>query len=380
MNCPFPLYRLPLSPRSLSALGYIRPGSSEFLGKRPHRGAYFFNSDQLSILPSEIRENVQPIGCGHCIACRLDYASEWSLRLRLEASLYPCNLFLTLTYDDEHLPESFFVDEDTGLFHLSDLQKRDVSHFMKRLRSVCHDRYGSFNGVRFFASGEYGDRTDRPHYHIILLNLPDAIRNELVFFSKNSRGDVLYSSPFFERLWRKGFVSVGECSAQSIGYVARYALKKVSNFSRVSDREVPFALMSRNPGIGAPYFYKNRSIIEQTGKVVVKDSEGSFCCSAPSYFFYLMKNAPIRAHRLPESLHYDSTVLAAQRKAAENVSRLKDQRAAALDHANDQFTEDLSGLSRPGLSTSRTRLCYLSSKSDLLAKKHKRYKAQFERL
>lgn len=148
MNCPTPLYRLKASPASLCALGYMKPGSQEFLGKRPHRGAYFFSSQQLDLIPTELRSNLQPIGCGSCIACRLTYAQEWSLRLRLEASLYPCNLFLTLTYDDDHLPDSVFVDESTGELHVSELRKRDISAFMKRLRSSLQERF-NFTGVRF---------------------------------------------------------------------------------------------------------------------------------------------------------------------------------------------------------------------------------------
>ena len=371
MNCPTPLYRLKASPASLCALGYMKPGSQEFLGKRPHRGAYFFSSKQLDLIPTELRSNLQPIGCGSCIACRLTYAQEWSLRLRLEASLYPCNLFLTLTYDDDHLPDSVFIDESSGVVHVSELRKRDLSAFMKRLRSSLQERF-NFTGVRFFAPGEYGDKTDRPHYHAILLNCPPEIMSELVFLSKTKRGDILYSSPYFDSIWKNGFVTVGSCSAESIGYVARYALKKVGALDRSTMREAPFALMSRRPGIGAPFFYKFRDSIESTGKVVVKDSEGSFVCNAPSYFYYLMYNLPIRAHRLLQTFHYDSSVLEAERKAIEHKCLLKDPRLSALDHLNDSFSEDLVGLPRPGSATSQSRLSSLKSKSEILTKKHKK--------
>lgn len=379
MSCPNPLYRLAASPDSLRSLGFIGDRSSEFLGKRPRRGAYFFTRKQLDLIPADFRSNLQPIGCGRCLACRLQYSSEWSLRLRLESSLYENNLFVTLTYDDDHLPEAVIVDQCTGELYLSELQKLDVSRFMKRLRTLLKERY-NFDGVRFFASGEYGDRTSRPHYHLILMNLPTAILRELRFLSKTPRGDFLYTSPFFDDIWKKGFVTIGRCTSESIGYVSRYALKKVSAFERTSDREPVFALMSRRPGIGAPYFEKHRETIEHTGKVVVTDNGKSSIVSAPSYFLYLSKNLPVRAHRLPETLHYDTSVLSAQREAEKVASDLKEARAAALDHRDDAFAADLLNLPRPGTETSRSRLDTLSQKLDILEQKQKRYTARFKTL
>lgn len=86
------------------------------------------------------------------------------------------------------------------------------------------------------------------------MNCPPEIKSELVFLSKTKRGDILYSSPYLDSIWKNGFVTVGSCSAESIGYVARYALKKVRALDRSTMREAPFALMSRRPGIGAPFF------------------------------------------------------------------------------------------------------------------------------
>ena len=43
--------------------------------------------------------------CGQCIGCRLERARQWALRCMHESSLYEENSFVTLTYDDEHLPK-----------------------------------------------------------------------------------------------------------------------------------------------------------------------------------------------------------------------------------------------------------------------------------
>ena len=50
--------------------------------------------------------NAVLVPCGHCVGCRLDYSRVWAERCVHEASKYEHNYFLTLTYDDDHLPKS----------------------------------------------------------------------------------------------------------------------------------------------------------------------------------------------------------------------------------------------------------------------------------
>lgn len=187
------------------------------------------------------------IPCGKCVGCLLERSRQWAVRLMHEASLYPENVFLTLTYDDEHLP-------DDGSLHKEDFQK-----FMKRLRkSLGNER------IRFFHCGEYGGETGRPHYHAIVFNYrPD----DCVFY-KTSHGSSLWLSPTLNRLWNNGFVVVGDVSFQSCAYVARYMLKKVNgdkSLKRYTDpitgfvRTKEYVTMSRRPGIASAWFskYKN---------------------------------------------------------------------------------------------------------------------------
>ena len=91
--------------------------------------------------------------CGQCIGCRLERSRQWAIRCMHEKSLYSLSSFLTLTYDDDHLPPN------------GTLVKRDFQLFMKRLRWEMGD------GIRFFACGEYGDGNLRPHYHALLFNV-----------------------------------------------------------------------------------------------------------------------------------------------------------------------------------------------------------------
>lgn len=116
------------------------------------------------------------------------------------------NCFVTLTYDDEHLPMDYSVDVVV------------FQRFMKRLRK----KYGA--GIRFFHCGEYGDKSGRPHYHALLFNFDFPDRK---LWKKSSGGD-LYRSASLERLWPFGLSSVGQVSFQSAAYVAGYIQKKVS--------------------------------------------------------------------------------------------------------------------------------------------------------
>ena len=100
--------------------------------------------------------DVVNLPCGQCIGCRLERSRQWAVRCMYEASLHTCNSFLTLTYDDDHIRWSPVTGEQT-------LYKRDLQLFMKRLRKHLEPLK-----VRFFACGEYGDNTYRPHYHVIL--------------------------------------------------------------------------------------------------------------------------------------------------------------------------------------------------------------------
>lgn len=110
------------------------------------------------------------VPCGHCIGCRLDYARQWAERCIHEAEGHEYNYFLTLTYDDKHLPKNkknlpaFFGDE--------------ISNFMKVLRQYWKRKF-KFDGIRFFGCAEYGehagDRLINPHLHILLFNCPILI-------------------------------------------------------------------------------------------------------------------------------------------------------------------------------------------------------------
>lgn len=162
-----------------------------------------------------------------------------------EKQLHNENVFVTLTYDNPSLPEG------------GTLVKRDLQLFMKRLRK----ERGA--GVRFYACGEYGEQTFRPHYHAILFNceFPDK---KLV--KKAPCGEDLFSSEELFDLWPFGNNVIGSVTFDSAAYVARYIMKKVTGAKAGSHYDVTdsdgvvharipeFTVMSRRPGIGSHWF------------------------------------------------------------------------------------------------------------------------------
>lgn len=192
----------------------------------------------------------QDIPCGQCLGCRLDYSRKWADRLMMEAREHEFSWFVTLTYDDLHLPTGARSDPATGevLSFVPTLRKRDVQLFMKSLRkAVAPVR------IRFFCSGEYGDKTFRPHYHLIVFGLP---LDDLKFYKAGSAGQLYYNSPTISKAWdEKGYCVVAPATYETMLYTSRYVTKKLkgfeSSFYKANGIEPPFSLMSRKPGIGA---------------------------------------------------------------------------------------------------------------------------------
>lgn len=191
--------------------------------------------------------------CGKCVGCRLDYSRQWANRCMLELGYHQRACFLTLTYDDAHLPKTFSVDSETGevLAPCATLRRRDPQLFLKRLRYFYPG-----SGVRFFGSGEYGTNTLRPHYHLILFGLDFQ---DKVVYSKGDKGSgFYYQSETLNKIWQNGQCLIAGVTWESCAYVARYALKK----QKLGDKDVfklvniepEFSMCSRKPGIGRQYY------------------------------------------------------------------------------------------------------------------------------
>lgn len=224
------------------------------------------------------------IPCGKCIGCRLKYSRDWADRCVIESREYKENYFVTLTYDNDNVPLSDFFDNSTGeQMHMNTLKKRDFQLFMKRLRKRGND------GIRFFACGEYGSTTMRPHYHAILFNLHLDDLEKL--YEKD--GMVYYTSQFLQSVWKKGFVIITSMTWETCAYVARYVCKKQKNdttdryldeFYDSHNIEKEFVLMSRKPGIGRKFYDSNFSEIYKYDEIFLSTAKGSVRRKPPRYF------------------------------------------------------------------------------------------------
>lgn len=165
------------------------------------------------------------VACGKCFECLQKRSQEWAYRISLESSLYEHNCMITLTYSEANLPKA------------SHLSKRDLQLFIKRLRKHLEPKK-----IRYFACGEYGSKNGRPHFHIILFN---EDFDDKFWFCKDNKKTDLFRSPTLEKLWDKGFSSIGEVNFDSAKYCAIYMQKPPKD-----GRPKAFILMSRRPGIG----------------------------------------------------------------------------------------------------------------------------------
>lgn len=218
--------------------------------------------------------------CGQCRHCRADRARMWALRCYHEAQTteqkrdpetgVPLgNCFLTLTYDDEHLPEDWSVDV------------RHWQDFAKRLRY----HYGK---LRFFHCGEYGDENLRPHYHALIFG--QDFRQGAVRVKKD-----LFTNKEIEKIWGMGIVGIGDVTFASACYVARYVMKKRtvpnaedpdvleaqaeywSDYQRFNPEtgevwmvKPEYVTMSRNPGIGSDWFHKYKNDVYPSDEVIAE--------------------------------------------------------------------------------------------------------------
>lgn len=199
-----------------------------------------------------------------------------------EKRLHRMSAFVTLTYDDKHLPE------------LGSLRLRDLQLFMKRLRKVRPE------GLRFFACGEYGDTTKRPHYHLLLFNTEFADQRFLKWSPNN---DALYRSAELGQLWPSGDHYIGTVDSRSAAYVAGYVMKKVGSVVDYSPRENEFRVMSRRPGIGYEWYQRYKAE------------------------FYKHDSAILEAREVPLPRFYDDKFKSVDEAALKVLKRLRRQRA-----------------------------------------------------
>lgn len=157
--------------------------------------------------------------CGYCSGCLRKKANDWKVRLAHEIQLSEQVTFLTLTYDDKNLPQDKSVDKDAFV------------KYVKRLRSRLKRR--KHKGITYFGCGEYGDKTARPHYHIILFGISAQHYREL--FCKQEQSDRWIK----DTLWTDGFTRPEDVRSpvRASSYVSNYLVKSFRSLKRVKVRK-----------------------------------------------------------------------------------------------------------------------------------------------
>lgn len=170
------------------------------------------------------------VPCGHCIGCRMNKQREWSLRIKFENMSHIHSYFITLTYEDAYLAKNY------------SLVPNDLSNWLKRIR------YYTAKELRYYACGEYGGDSKRPHYHVILFGLSST---EL--------------QTYLPKTWQNGFFYFKPLNEKRISYTTGYVMKKLFGNTKkefISCGMVPpFSRMSK--GMGKDFVLKNADYFRQ---------------------------------------------------------------------------------------------------------------------
>ena len=261
--------------------GYVGPG-----------GALVFKREQ------SISGQRLDVPCRRCLGCRIQYRKEWGTRAVHEAQMHEHNSFITLTYDNEHLPRDLNLDH---------------KHWQKFIKSL---RKRTGKKIRYMMCGEYGPKTHRPHFHAIIFgHWPDDAKE----WRTNPGGNKIYRSEQLEDTWQKGFVEFGAVTQQSAEYVAGYVHKKVMGSRAeahytVTDedgviigmRKPEYAKMSLKPGLGQAWIEKYKDDVFPNDYITGKDGIKS---PVPKYYRdWLKKHDPdlyeqLRRKRVHEAKH-----------------------------------------------------------------------------
>ena len=171
------------------------------------------------------KDKVIAVPCGKCLACLSNKREDWSFRLMQEYKVSASAFFVTLTYSEKYHPSM-------------GVSKRHLQLYFKRLRKlvVKDTKYP----IRYYAVGEYGGQTNRPHYHAIIFNADEkSIRQAWSLFNK-VRNKV---EPI-------GIVHCGNVTEASVSYVLKYVVQK---YEFPDGLNPSFSVMSRGYGLGANY-------------------------------------------------------------------------------------------------------------------------------
>lgn len=202
----------------------------------------------MTLCTKPYMQGMQATGCGHCMPCRIHRRRIWEHRIQLETHLKSDNAFCTLTYRPEDIPLT-----GSGL---QTLNPKHLQDWLKRLRWTWKSgtkliKNSDASTLRYYAVGEYGDETFRPHYHVALFGFPTCAYGQSRYSLRKL--NCCFSCDLVRDTWQHGNVFLGTLEPASARYLAGYIEKKMTRGDdpRLEGRHPEFSRMSTKPGIGA---------------------------------------------------------------------------------------------------------------------------------
>lgn len=299
--------------------------------------------------------------CGQCVGCRLRRSAEWATRCIHEARTHKFNSWITLTYDDEHLPSKYF----TGIIHprtgkkiySGTLYKPHMQRFFRKLRKTLSrkgerersnilymvesatpehsDHIGAKTRrllrlkprLRYYYGGEYGEKYGRPHYHACLFGVEF---NDKKYDSETETGFKLYTSATLAELWPHGGHTIGDLNWETAAYTARYIMKKITG----DKQKKHYEKICQETGeiINLTPEYNDMSRANAIGKKYYENYKNDFY--KPDESYCIVRGKKTRVPRYYDKLH--------ARAHPEYMDTLKLSRFfKALEHKEDQTTARL---------------------------------------
>lgn len=205
-----------------------------------------------------------PADCGKCLKCLIKRKAQWSFRLTEEKRVSFSSYFVTLTYDEKHVPhggDALSIDKNDHTAFIKVLKELETPRALKARQTISieeHERKArkikETGKFKYYGAYEYGDQFDRPHGHYILFNIRDTNNISLS--------------------WNKGRIDIDpDVNVNNIDYVLKYMIKDHSNIDYENkQREVSF--MSKGIGLAAAD-RQFRTSIKRIDKNQVVNSRGA---------------------------------------------------------------------------------------------------------
>lgn len=192
--------------------------------------------------------------CGKCNECAKKYQNDWMIRLNEQFKNSGSKaLFVTLTYRDETIPTVCRFNNETGEYHeYYSVCKRHVQDWFKRFRTN-YERATGVQGLKFFCTSEYGPRSLRPHYHILIFGI-----DKIDFLSAKKDWEERFGFTYVKKVNESQKDGIKACK-----YVSKYCSKGEFENPYIFEGlvEPNFHLMSKSLGVSYVDRMKNYHLL-----------------------------------------------------------------------------------------------------------------------